>query len=150
MSPFWNPFIKDFHVKVLWSFWYQIYKKAWHPSTQISAYLILLLLLIYFNTNLLRFPCKRCVKNTVFVFFWTCFHTGFLLTSKKLHVSSHSVMTCNGVIILDNSFGQRSFALKFTINYWCSISTYYHYISIFLINQYCSYLIIFLDPGIQE
>ena len=30
MSPFWNPLIKEFHMKVVWSFWYQVYKKAWH------------------------------------------------------------------------------------------------------------------------
>ena len=111
--------------------------------------MVTLLLQIYLITNWWRFSHERFVKSIwASVFFWTCFHTVPLPTPKKLDVTSHPVMKCNGTIILDMSFEQRFFEVvpfmsdcKFAINYWCCIGMHHHYISIFWINQYWSCLI---------
>ena len=120
---------------------------------QRSAYIVVINIFCYKLIEVLKL--ELCQKVWDSVLFWTHFYTYPLPTPKKLDVTSHPIMTCNGTIILDISFEQRFFALfmydcKFVIIYWCSICTHHNNISIFWINRYLSYLIIFLDPRIRE
>ena len=52
-------------------------------------------------------------KASELLYFFGLVSTALANAQKKLNVTSHPVMMCDGTIILDISFEQRSFALKF-------------------------------------
>ena len=148
--------IWSYSSKVFWFLIFHVFSFMCSHFCESSAYLVVINIFYYkFIEVFMRGDFR---KHLSFCTFLDSLPHSFFANTKKRDVTSHPIMTCNGAIIWDTSFEQRSFALKlFILRLIASspliVDTAYAHITtsvFFWISQYWSCLIIFPDPEIQE
>ena len=149
-------YIWSYSSKVFWFLIFHVFSFMCSHFCESSAYLVVINIFYYkFIEVFMRGDFR---KHLSFCTFLDSLPHSFFANTKKRDVTSHPIMTCNGAIIWDTSFEQRSFALKlFILRLIASspliVDTAYAHITtsvFFWISQYWSCLIIFPDPEIQE